>query len=85
MGDHPVLDEEAKGMVGRLAEGWIDGPIRYISRDEGDVLMAVGSVNGNLRREVLVEYPPRRPGVSGAGAGVNKEKETQAQLNKEEE
>jgi len=85
MGDHPVLDEEAKGMVGRLAEGWIDGPIRYISRDEGDVLMAVGSVNGNLRREVLVEYPPRRPGVSGAGAGVDKEKETQTQLNKEEE
>lgn len=62
MGDHPNPDEAAKKMVGKLKDGWIDGPIRYISKPEGDVLMAVGSVDGKLRREVLVEYPPERPG-----------------------
>jgi len=42
------------------------------------VLIVVRSVNKNLRRKVLVKYPLRRPGVNRAGAGVNKEKETQA-------
>ena len=62
MGDHPNPDDETRRMVGKLKDGWIDGPIRYISKPEGDVLMAVGSVDGNLRREVLVEYPPEQPG-----------------------
>lgn len=57
MGMHPILDKEAKSMVGRWADEWVEGPIRYISRPEGDVLMAVGSVDGELRREVLAEMP----------------------------
>lgn len=60
MGMHPIPDVETKGMVGRLGETWIEGPIRYISRPEGDVLMAVGSEDGNLRREVLVEFPAKQ-------------------------
>lgn len=60
MGMHPIPDVETKGMVGRLGETWIEGPIRYISRPEGDVLMAVGSEDGKLRREVLVEFPAKQ-------------------------
>jgi len=56
MGMAPVLDEEARAVVGKLAEGWVEGPIRYVSRPEGDVLMAVGSVDGKVRREVLAEF-----------------------------
>lgn len=67
MGDHPNPDKDAEAMVGKLREGWLEGPIRYISRPEGDVLMAVGSVDGVIRREVLAEYPPRRPGASRMG------------------
>ena len=63
MGDSPILDEEAMAMVGRLKERWVDGPIRYISQPVGDKLMAVGSVDGVLRREVLAQYPAR-PSIS---------------------
>lgn len=52
MGMPPLLDEAAKAVVGRLAEG----PMRYIPRPEGDVLMAVGSVEGKVRREVVAEF-----------------------------
>lgn len=56
LGMPPMLDEETKAVVGRLAQGWVEGPVRYISRPEGDVLMAVGSVEGKARREVLAEF-----------------------------
>ena len=69
MGDHPNPDEAAKKMVGKMKDGWIDGPIRYISKPDGDVLMAVGSVDGKVRREVLAEYPPERPGNSRMATG----------------
>ncbi len=52
----PALDKEAEAVVGRLAGGWVEGPIRYLPRAEGDVLMAVGSVDGKARREVLAEF-----------------------------
>ena len=54
-GDRPMPDAEVKAAVGRLADGWVDGPIRYISSPEGDVLMAVGMQDGKVRREVLAE------------------------------
>ena len=69
MGGHPNPDEETKALVGKLKDGWIDGPIRYISRPEGDILMAVGSVDGELRREVLVEYGPGKQGPDAATNG----------------
>ncbi|KAK4690915.1 hypothetical protein P7C71_g5978, partial [Lecanoromycetidae sp. Uapishka_2] len=59
MGMHPIPDAETGAMVGPLADGWIDGPIRYITRPEGDVIMAVGSKDGQVRREVLVELPKK--------------------------
>lgn len=61
MGMHPIPDAETKSIVGRLADRWIEGPIRYISRPEGDVLMAVGSEDGKLRRVVLAEFPGKQP------------------------
>lgn len=61
MGMHPIPDAATAAMVGSLADGWIDGPLRYISRPEGDILMAVGSKDGQLRREVLVEFPKKKP------------------------
>lgn len=61
MGMHPILDAETKSIVGRLADTWIEGPIRYISRPEGDVLMAVGSEDGKVRRDVLAEFLGKQP------------------------
>lgn len=55
MGMHPVPDAETAGMIGSLADAWIEGPMRYMSRPDGDVIMAVGSKDGELSREVLVE------------------------------
>lgn len=49
----PVLDAETTEIVGDLADKWVEGPIRYFSKPEGDVVMAVGSHNGQLRRETL--------------------------------
>lgn len=69
MGDHPNPDKDVRGMLGKLSKAWIDGPIRYISRPEGDVVMAVGTVNGVARRDVLAKFPPRGPGVSNIGTG----------------
>lgn len=56
VGMPPALDKEAEAVVGRLAGRWVEGPIRYLPRAEGDVLMAVGSVDGKARREVLAEF-----------------------------
>ena len=53
----PVLDAETTEIVGDLADKWVEGPIRYLSKPEGDVLMAVGSHNGQLRRETLAHIP----------------------------
>ena len=72
MGDHPNPDEEAKAMVGKLRDGWIDGPIRYVERPEGDVLMALGSGIGDCIREVLAEYPPARPGADRTTIGPSR-------------
>lgn len=58
-GDHPVPDTETAKAVGRLADRWVDGPIRYIPRPEGDVLMAVGTQDGKMRRELLAEFHPK--------------------------
>ncbi|KAF6235477.1 hypothetical protein HO173_006160 [Letharia columbiana] len=53
----PVPDAETKEMIGSLADRWVEGPIRYLSKPEGDVLVAVGSQDGQLRRETLAHIP----------------------------
>ena len=53
----PVPDAETKKLIGSLAEEWIEGPIRYLSKPEGDFLVAVGSQDGQLRRETLARIP----------------------------
>ncbi|KAL9105349.1 MAG: hypothetical protein Q9227_009469 [Pyrenula ochraceoflavens] len=61
-GDQPVLDEETKGRVGKLREGWIGGPIRLLDRPEGDEIVALGKDHkGVMRREVLAKERPGRP------------------------
>lgn len=57
MGMHPILDKEFEALVGSLVGIWLEGPLRCISRPEGDVLMAVGSENGKVRRVVLAKSP----------------------------
>ena len=69
MGDHPNPDEATKKIVGKLTDGWIDGPIRYISKSDVDVLIAVGSVDGKPRREVLAEIPRDRPANNQMATG----------------
>ncbi len=49
----PVPDAETNEIIGSLAEKWVDGPIRYISKPDGDALVAVGSHDGRSRRETL--------------------------------
>lgn len=70
-GMQPVPDEEMRGVIGRLGLEWVEGPIRYISRPEGDVIMAVGTVDGKARREVLAEIPKvdatSEPFLNGVG------------------
>lgn len=61
VGMHPILDTETKSIVGGMADTWIEGPIRYISRPEGDVIMAVGSEDGKMRRDILAELPVKQP------------------------
>ena len=53
----PIPDPEITELIGGLAEKWVDGPIRYISKSDGDVLMAVGSQDGQLRRDTLARIP----------------------------
>ena len=53
----PLPDAETQLIIGRLADKWVDGPIRYLPEDNEDVLMAVGSQNGQLRRETLARIP----------------------------
>ena len=53
----PIPDAETQLIIGRLGDKWVDGPIRYFSKDEEDILMAVGSQDGELRRETLARIP----------------------------
>ena len=62
---HPVPDAETKEIIGVLAEKWIEGPIRYISRPAGDVLVAVGSQDGQLRRDILAQIPRNSSFLNG--------------------
>ena len=57
----PMPDAETKEIIGSLADKWVEGPIRYFSKPEGDVLVAVGSQDGQLRRETLAHIPRDSP------------------------
>ena len=61
----PIPDAETKEIIGHLAEKWVEGPIRYLSKPEGDVLVAVGSQNGQLRRETLAQVPRNSYSLNG--------------------
>jgi len=52
-GMHPLLDEETKQLFGDMETEWVQGPMRCVSREEKDVILAVGVEDGRQRREVL--------------------------------
>ncbi|MCJ1460942.1 hypothetical protein MMC28_011324 [Mycoblastus sanguinarius] len=62
---HPVPDAETKEIIGSLAEKWVEGPIRYVSKPERDVLVSVGSQDGKLRRETLAQIPRGSSSLNG--------------------
>jgi len=64
-GMHPIPDAEIRACIGKLADEWVEGPIRYISKPEGDILMAVGSQNGRVRREILAQIPTKQLSPNG--------------------
>ncbi|MCJ1385898.1 hypothetical protein MMC17_009022 [Xylographa soralifera] len=64
-GMSPNLDEEARDMVGTFADHWIEGPITYVPRDDGDEICAAGTEAEGLRSAVLAKLP-----VCGAEPGV---------------
>ena len=66
----PTPDAETRLLIGHLADKWVEGPIRYISQDEEDVLMAVGSQDGRSRRETLARIPRDPKPVKGQPAKV---------------
>ncbi|MCJ1282596.1 hypothetical protein MMC26_001921 [Xylographa opegraphella] len=71
-GTNPNLDDEAREMVGSFADNWIEGPTRYVSKEDGDEIHAAGTEGNGLRRTVLAKLPVRReePGVLfGDGEG----------------
>ncbi|CAF9913891.1 MAG: hypothetical protein ALECFALPRED_009131 [Alectoria fallacina] len=61
----PVPDAETTEIIGNLADKWVEGPIRYLSKPEGDVLVAVGSQDGQLRRETLTQIPQVSSSLNG--------------------
>ena len=74
MGDQPKPDNETKKMIGSLANGWVNGPLRYVEKEGGDVILAVGSEEGKARREILAkllgkETHEGEEGVDGVGDG----------------
>src|SRR5579871_3720746 len=52
-GMHPLLDEEAKQLVGEMETEWVKGPVRCVSREEKDVVLAVGVEGGKKRRDII--------------------------------
>ena len=56
-GMSPNLDEETRAMVGRFADNWIEGPVRYVSREDGDEICAVGAETRGLSGAVLAKLP----------------------------
>ena len=52
-GGFPCLDEKAKSFV-KTADGtWPQGPLRFISNENTDQVIILGSENGKTRRVVL--------------------------------
>ena len=56
-GMSPNLDEEAREMVGAFADHWIEGPVRYVPRDDGDEIRAAGTEAEGLRSALLAKLP----------------------------
>ena len=62
-GMHPDLDDEARALVGRLADEWVEGPLRYIPGEDGDEIMLAGAEGKSVRNKVLVEIPRQYPAL----------------------
>lgn len=62
---HPVPDAETERMIGTLANKWVEGPIRCISRPDGYLVLAVGKQNGKERREILADFTTKKPPNDG--------------------
>jgi hypothetical protein len=77
-GSYPDLDDETRALVGHLADDgkFTKGPIRYISGESGDQIIAVGTENGKERRTVLSELPPTK--ASNGTATATKEEKVAA-------
>jgi hypothetical protein len=57
-GDNPNLDDEARAMVGsKLADNWIEGPLRVVTDSEGHRIEATGKDGETLRREWVTKIP----------------------------
>ncbi|MCJ1392703.1 hypothetical protein MMC18_005574 [Xylographa bjoerkii] len=54
-GMSPNLDEEARDMLGSFADNWIEGPIRYAPREDGDEILAAGTEAQGLRTATLAK------------------------------
>jgi len=53
-GDHPNLDAEARAMVGsKLADNWVEGPLRVVTDEKGSRIDAVGK----SRDETVTKIP----------------------------
>lgn len=53
----PILDEEASGLLEDLSHNWVDGPLRYMCKDEKDVVLAVGTDQKKIRRDIVGKVP----------------------------
>lgn len=57
-GDHPKLDDEARTMVGsKLADEWVEGPLRVVTDNDGNRIEAAGKEGNKLRRQVVTKIP----------------------------
>ena len=60
-GMYPNLDEEAMGIVGQLANEWVEGPLRYVPKKDGDEIIAAGTEGKGVRCRVLAQLPESLP------------------------
>ena len=60
-GMHPQLDEETRLLVGEMGSEWVEGPVRYISTGEHDVIEAVGVEDGRERRKIIATFAKNSP------------------------
>ena len=63
-GMQPMVDKEAKALLGELGDEWVQGPLEYVSEEDGktglprDRIVAVGSDGGKRARKAIVASLP---------------------------